>query len=170
MQASKDSHRFNSYPRRTRCLPLPLKTVPAKYCITSVQHEKYLGDDQAGGVLSPYPIVLLDTPILPPKFTVTKSNEINTYTITVNENMVHNLDDRVISYNDESTTEWVIIFRQHERAYTIERKVESSLAWTAPELEPDRPSNPLQILLKPLVCTYSIPPQFLPSQLFKFES
>ncbi|KAI6010909.1 hypothetical protein F5J12DRAFT_570238 [Pisolithus orientalis] len=150
--------------------PTPTQNSSSEYRITSVQHEKYLGDDQAGGVLPPYPIVLLDTLILPPKFTVTKSNEINTYTITVNENMVHDLDDRVVSYNDESTTEWVIIFRRHERAYTVERKVESGLAWTAPELEPDRPSNPLQILLKPLVCTYSIPPQFLPSQLFKFES
>ncbi|KAI6139756.1 hypothetical protein BKA82DRAFT_617794 [Pisolithus tinctorius] len=83
--------------------------------------------------------------------------------------MVHDLDDRVFAFNDDTTTtEWVIIFRRHERAYTVERKSDSSLAWTAPKLEPDRP-NPLQILLAPLVCTKSIPPQFSHSQLFKFE-
>ncbi|KAI6139789.1 hypothetical protein BKA82DRAFT_2871060 [Pisolithus tinctorius] len=147
----------------------PTQNNSSEYHITSVEYKLYLGDDQSGGVLPPYPIVILNRDFLGPHFTVTKGNEVNTYTIKVNRNMVHDLDDRVVAFNDDTTTtEWVIIFRRHERAYTVQRKVESRLAWTAPQLEPNRP-NPLQILLEPLICTKSIPPQFLGSQLFKFD-
>ncbi|KAI6139791.1 hypothetical protein BKA82DRAFT_1001299 [Pisolithus tinctorius] len=148
---------------------IPTQNSSSEYHITSVAYKQYLGDDQAGGVLPPYPIVVLHPDILPPKFTVTKGNEVNTYTIKVNGNMVHDKDNRVVSYNDGCTTEWVIIFRRHERAYTVQRKVESCLAWTAPMLEPNRPTNPLQILLEPLFVRPSNPPQFNPAQLFKFE-
>ncbi|KAI6139769.1 hypothetical protein BKA82DRAFT_4019961 [Pisolithus tinctorius] len=146
----------------------PAQNSSSQYHITSVEYQRHLGDDQSGGVLPPYPIVVLDPTILPPEFTVTKGDQVNTYTITVNRNMVHDLDDRVVAFNDGSTTEWVIIFRRHERAYTVQRRAERRLAWTAPGLEPERP-NPLQILLEPLICTPSIPPQFRHSQLFKFE-
>ncbi|KAI6139770.1 hypothetical protein BKA82DRAFT_2870491 [Pisolithus tinctorius] len=146
----------------------PTQNSSSQYHITSVEYQRHLGDDQSGGVLPPYPIVVLDPTILPPEFTVTKGDQVNTYTITVNRNMVHDLDDRVVAFNDGSTTEWVIIFRRHERTYTVQRRAERRLAWTAPGFEPERP-NPLQILLEPLICTPSIPPQFIPPQLFKFE-
>ncbi|KAI5996594.1 hypothetical protein F5J12DRAFT_785379 [Pisolithus orientalis] len=101
---------------------------------------------------------------------VTKGNEVNTYTIKVNRNMVHDLDDRVVAFNDDSTTEWVITFRRHERAYTIERKDESCLAWTAPNLGPEKP-HPLQILLQPLSIvgppSYPIPAKINPVQLIQ---
>ncbi|KAI6139763.1 hypothetical protein BKA82DRAFT_4221903 [Pisolithus tinctorius] len=147
----------------------PTQNSSSQYHITSVEYQRHLGDDQSGGVLPPYPIVILDPSILPPEFTVTKGDQVNTYTITVNRNMVHGLDDRVVAFNDGSTTEWVIIFRRHERAYTVQRRAENRLAWTAPVLEPNRPTNPLQILLEPLIISTSNPPQFILAQLFKFE-
>ncbi|KAI5996596.1 hypothetical protein F5J12DRAFT_896121 [Pisolithus orientalis] len=149
----------------------PTQNSSSKYHIASVEYKQYLHDDQAGGVLPPYPIVIFYEDMLPPKFTVTKGDEVNTYTIKVNRNMVHDLDDRIVSFNDDITTEWVITFRRHERAYTIERRAESSLAWTAPTCGPEQPTNPLQILLEPLTYlpTEQYPPLLIPTQLFKFE-
>ncbi|KAI6010906.1 hypothetical protein F5J12DRAFT_781872 [Pisolithus orientalis] len=129
----------------------------SEYYITSVEHQQFLSDAKDNGVLPPYPI-----------FTITKREGVNTYTIKVNGNTIRNLDNCVSSFEDRHTEEWIITFREAHRPYTVERKGEGGLAWTAPWLEPKKP-NPLQILCEPLIGNLSDPPQFDPAHLFKFE-
>ncbi|KAI5997620.1 hypothetical protein F5J12DRAFT_785094 [Pisolithus orientalis] len=59
----------------------PTQNSYSEYHIASVEYKQYLHDDQAGGMLPPYPIVIFYEDMLPPKFTITKGDEVNTHTI-----------------------------------------------------------------------------------------
>ncbi|KAI6010908.1 hypothetical protein F5J12DRAFT_891413 [Pisolithus orientalis] len=161
-------------------MPHPLtdtRNGSSDYHITSVQYGKYVRDVQANGVLPPYPIAILlsGDDVNPPKvvliphtmheLTNLKADGDDTYTMKVNENTVQELDDRVFSFEDGCTEEWVIIFRESERAYTIERKADSPKAWTTPLLPIQKVDHYLQIFLQPL---HGDPPHS-PDQLFKFD-
>lgn len=143
----------------------PLIRTPngsSEYYITSVGSGLNLAT--APGVLPPHAIVLLVPDIQPPKFTVTAADADNTYTIKVSGDDVRDLNDRVYSFRDGRTDEWVITFRETEEAYTVHKEVGCRmLAWTDPLERPEGP-DPMQILLQDL-CTSEIPPQ----QLFKFR-
>ncbi|KAI6143735.1 hypothetical protein BKA82DRAFT_1009184 [Pisolithus tinctorius] len=133
-----------------------------KYYIVSVQHLQYLYD-ASGCFPSPPRAIAVISPdnsdIQAPKFSVTKGNGDNTYTIKVNGRDVRRgPGDLIYSFEDGHTEEWVIIFREAERAYTIESKDSNRRAWTAP-LEPGL----LQIRLEPFTATNH-------RQLFRFDS
>ncbi|KAI6104583.1 hypothetical protein EDD16DRAFT_1730456 [Pisolithus croceorrhizus] len=85
-----------------------------EYYITSVERGRYLGD---AGCFPPYPIALLDPGVQGHKFTVTEARGDNTYTIQIG-GQVRGRNDRVYSFGDGLAEEWVIIFREADRAYT----------------------------------------------------
>ncbi|KAI5999146.1 hypothetical protein EDD15DRAFT_2193834 [Pisolithus albus] len=110
----------------------------SEYYITSVEREWYLGD---AGCFNPHLIVVLDPGVQSPKFTVTAVSGDNTYTIKVNGLFIRGQDDLVYSFGDGSAEEWVIIPREADGAYTVQREADNT-AWTTPR--PNIP-DPLQV-------------------------
>jgi hypothetical protein len=76
------------------------------------------------------------------------------------------LDRKVIaSTHPEHAAEWVITHQEHRNAYTIALANKPHLGWTVPiNLKEGH-----QVALGPILSTPSIPPQFLPTQLFSIR-
>lgn len=145
------------------------RLLPGQYYITSLQNNENLGVSQSLPVIPPppVPVIVLPQGVLPPKFTVEVVNGgDNTYAIKVEGRNTRGQEDRVFAFADQSAEEWVILYREYDDAYTIERRGEP-IGWTVqqPEGVEDR-----QVVLRPIISTRSIPPHFLPAQLFRFES
>ncbi|KAI6139721.1 hypothetical protein BKA82DRAFT_24315 [Pisolithus tinctorius] len=142
---------------------------PGQYIITSVADQENLGVSNIVPLIfppPPIPVIVLPDGVLPPRFTIELVNGgDNTYVILVEKRNTRGQDERVFAFENEPAEEWVIIYREPQNAYTIERRG-GPLAWTAPPREQPLPER--QILLNPLVVQLSEPPQFLPTQLFRF--
>ncbi|KAI6010931.1 hypothetical protein F5J12DRAFT_571133 [Pisolithus orientalis] len=145
------------------------RLLPGQYYITSLQNNENLGVSQSLPVIPPLPVpvMILRPGVLPPEFTVEVVNGgDNTYVIKVERRNTRGRKDRVFAFADQPAEEWVILYREYNGAYTIERR-DQPVGWTVqqPEGVEDR-----QVVLSPVVSTRSIPPQFRPTQLFRFES
>ncbi|KAI5990298.1 hypothetical protein F5J12DRAFT_786523 [Pisolithus orientalis] len=113
-----------------------------EYRIISVQHSQYLHDVSVCFPSPPRAIAVIspdNSDVQAPKFTVRKGDGDNTYTMKVNGGDVRGgPGDLIYSFEDGCTEEWVIIFREADRAYTdmtipsIESKSSDRRAWTAP--------------------------------------
>ncbi|KAI5982705.1 hypothetical protein EDC04DRAFT_2915381 [Pisolithus marmoratus] len=133
-----------------------------RYYITSLEDNRNLGISRFVNPIYPPPPV--------PVFTVVpvEGGE-NTYVILVERRLVRGDKDRVLAYENEPAEVWVINYGEAQSAYTIERRCElerkgEPLAWTVGDNE-----HEYQVLLRTLVVKHSEPPQFRPSQLFRFE-
>ncbi|KAI6010939.1 hypothetical protein F5J12DRAFT_891445 [Pisolithus orientalis] len=139
-----------------------------QYIITSVADQENLGVSIIVPLIfppPPIPVIVLPEGVVPPKFTIEPVNGgNNTYVILVDKRNTRGQDERVFAFENEPAEEWVIIYREPQNAYTIERRG-GPLGWTAPPREEPLPER--QILLSPLIVRPSEPPQFLPSQLFR---
>ncbi|KIK18180.1 hypothetical protein PISMIDRAFT_684473 [Pisolithus microcarpus 441] len=91
--------------------------------------------------------------------------EPNAYVIVASNRTIRGQEGGVFAFADEPAEVWIIVYREDHEAYTIERRG-GPIGWTAPKSEEPEPR---QIVLSPLISTDSLPPQFLPFQLFKFE-
>ncbi|KAI6141923.1 hypothetical protein BKA82DRAFT_1003026 [Pisolithus tinctorius] len=98
------------------------KASSENYYVISVQHSQYLHDASGCFPSLPRAIAVIspdNSDIQAPKFSVTKGDGDNTYTIKVNRRDVRwGPGDLIYSFEDGHTEEWVIIFREAERAYT----------------------------------------------------
>ncbi|MVU76746.1 hypothetical protein GPX89_05730 [Nocardia sp. ET3-3] len=65
----------------------------------------------------------------------------------------------------EQDQDWTIEYREAQNAYTIASVSDPSLVWTV--TEPDAPGS--TISLRPVITTRSMPPQYLPTQLWLLE-
>ncbi|KAI6044503.1 hypothetical protein EDC04DRAFT_372379 [Pisolithus marmoratus] len=147
-----------------------------RYYITSLEDNRNLGVSRFVNPIyppPPVPVIVLPQGVLPSRvFTVVPvEGGDNTYVILVERRLVRGDEDRVLAYENEPAEVWVIRFREHQNAYTIERRYEverqgEPLAWTAPRSDQE---HERQVLLCPLLATKSEPPQFRPTQLFRFE-
>ncbi|KAI6108835.1 hypothetical protein EDD16DRAFT_1898485 [Pisolithus croceorrhizus] len=120
-----------------------------------------------------------------PPFTVEPVNGgDNTYAIRVENRNTRGQENRVFAFEDQPAEEWVIVYREFQNAYTevtgsrhprvldtdtmmvsIQRR-DDPAGWTVPPLEE---TELRQVTLSPLISTPSLPLQFLPRQLFRFE-
>ncbi|KAI6001268.1 hypothetical protein EDD15DRAFT_2361619 [Pisolithus albus] len=143
---------------------------PGQYFVTSLLNNDNLGVTDIAPMIyppPPAPVIVLPKGVLPPRFTVVPVDvgEPNAYVIAVRNGSTRGEEDRVFSFADKPAEVWIITYRENHNAYTIERKG-GPVGWTTPKSEEPEPR---QIVLSPVVSTKSLPPQFLPSQLFKFE-
>ncbi|KAI6001267.1 hypothetical protein EDD15DRAFT_2192914 [Pisolithus albus] len=116
----------------------------------------------------PLPVIVLPREVVPPKppFTIEPVNGgDNTYVIKVEDRNTRGEEKRVFAFEDQPAEEWVILYREGQDAYTIERRGEP-VGWTVPLPEE---TGLRQVALEPIISTGSLPPQFLPRQLFRFE-
>ncbi|KAI6124893.1 hypothetical protein EV401DRAFT_1940492 [Pisolithus croceorrhizus] len=116
----------------------------------------------------PLPVIVLPREVVPPRppFTVEPVNGgDNTYAIRVENRNTRGQENRVFAFEDQPAEEWVIVYRQFQNAYTIQRR-DDPAGWTVPLPEE---TELRQVTLSPLISTRSLPPQFLPRQLFRFE-
>lgn len=146
------------------------KLSPGQYLVTSLLNNDNLGVSELSLMIfppPPAPVIVLEKGVMPPRFTVVPvdTGEPNTYVIAVRNGSTRGQEDRVFSFEDEPAEVWIIIYRENHKAYTIERRGGPD-GWTAPKSEEPKLR---QIVLSPVICTMSLPPQYLPSQLFKFE-
>ncbi|KAI6014110.1 hypothetical protein PISMIDRAFT_196896 [Pisolithus microcarpus 441] len=146
------------------------KISPGQYFVTSLLNNDNLGVSDIGPLIfppPPAPVIVLPRGVLPPRFTVVPvdTGEPNAYVVVVSNRTTRGQEDRVFAFADEPAEVWIIVYREYHKAYTIERRG-GPVGWTAPESEEPEPR---QIVLSPIISTKSLPPQFLPSQLFKFE-
>jgi len=75
-------------------------------------------------------------------------------------------DGKVIASTDfAKNVTWHVTYSKDQDAYTIEVANDPSKGWTVPA---DLSANP-EIEIKPIVVIKSDPPQYLPSQLFRFQ-
>lgn len=111
----------------------------------------------------PLPIVALrnGSGIMPSKFSFHKVGK-NVYTITLYGRNVAVENDRVYAFANKPAQEWVIEHRQPQNGFTIV-KMGTHLAWT------NLQENEDQIEVRPLIEIRSLPPQYLYTQLFRFE-
>ncbi|KAI6139784.1 hypothetical protein BKA82DRAFT_4222036 [Pisolithus tinctorius] len=160
---------------------------PGLYWIVSVEYKEELGLSRFSNPIyppPPVPVVVLPPGVLPPQFIVELvENERETYLIKVQEDMIPVIrntrgvpgpedpqlpDPRVFAFENEPAEKWVVLHREDENIYTIERKPEyRNLAWTAPPHEEPEPLR--QILLRELNVRPTDPPTFDPFQLFNFQ-
>ncbi|KAH0826118.1 hypothetical protein J3R83DRAFT_11622 [Lanmaoa asiatica] len=71
-------------------------------------------------------------------------------------------DKVTASINHEDDVEWEFIYRKHQQAYTIALAADPQRGWTiVPEGH--------EIAIRPIIETHSLPPRFVPTQLFRFE-
>ncbi|KAI6101174.1 hypothetical protein F5141DRAFT_1137160 [Pisolithus sp. B1] len=142
-----------------------------QYYIISLQDNDYLDVSNIVPAISPpppLPVIVLPRGVVPPRppFTVEPVNGgDNTYAIRVENRNTRGQENLVYAFEDQPAEEWVVIYRELQRAYTIERRGES-VGWTVPLPEE---TELRQVTLSPLISTRSLPPQFLPRQLFRFE-
>ncbi|KAI6108834.1 hypothetical protein EDD16DRAFT_62690 [Pisolithus croceorrhizus] len=165
------------------------RLLPGQYYITSLQNNDNLGVSEIGPLIfppPPAPVIVLPEGVLPPRviftscvaykdstdpdlpqFTVVPvdTGEANAYVIVVNNETTRGQEDRVFAFADEPAEVWAIVHREFHNAYTIERRG-GSVGWTVP---PPEERELRQVFLSPIIATFSLPPQFLPSQLFRFE-
>jgi len=68
---------------------------------------------------------------------------------------------------------WRATYREHQKAHTIALDNDPSRGWTVPQASEDdaeeveRANDEVEI--RPIVATKSLPPRYLPTQLFRFE-
>jgi len=70
------------------------------------------------------------------------------------------------STNSEKSVAWYITYQEREDAYTIEIE-DSGTGWTV--ALPQDNELMARVDISPIIATKSIPPQYLPTQLFKFN-
>ncbi|KAI6014109.1 hypothetical protein PISMIDRAFT_196824 [Pisolithus microcarpus 441] len=142
-----------------------------QYYIISVQDNEQLDVSKIIPAIfppPPLPVIVLPREVVPPRppFTVEPVNGgDNTYVIKVENRNTRGQEKRVFAFEDQPAEEWVIVYRELQGAYTIERRGEP-VGWTVPLFEE---TELRQVVLEPIISTHSIPPQFLPRQLFRFE-
>ncbi|KAI5982707.1 hypothetical protein EDC04DRAFT_2915383 [Pisolithus marmoratus] len=151
--------------------------LTGQYRITSLVNNEPLS---LSNVPSPLAVIVLPQGILPYNFTVVPVGDgDDTYVILVDNRNTRGENERVFAYEDRSAEVWVIRYREPQDAYTIERRDGPlpsepppipipSLAWTVPDRESETERQD-QVLLRPLIVLLSDPPQYIPSQLFRFE-
>ncbi|KAI6045514.1 hypothetical protein EDC04DRAFT_2598807 [Pisolithus marmoratus] len=88
----------------------------------------------------------------------------NTYTISIKNRNTCSQENLLFACKGWPAEEWVITYRELQHAYIIERRGES-VGWTAPLPG----GGDYQVTLSPLITAPSLPPQFLPHQLFRLE-
>ncbi|RJO70004.1 hypothetical protein D5S18_29510 [Nocardia panacis] len=71
----------------------------------------------------------------------------------------------IASIHPEQEREWVITHREVQNAFTIALADQPQLGWTLPTDQGESPA----IMISPIISTRSMPPQFMPHQLWKFE-
>ncbi|KAF8130798.1 hypothetical protein EV363DRAFT_221500 [Boletus edulis] len=69
------------------------------------------------------------------------------------------------SIHPEQNVGWIATYREFNDAYTISPVNDDILGWTVVYDDPNS-----KITLQPIASTKSIPPQFFPTQLFRFEA
>ncbi|KAF8130662.1 hypothetical protein EV363DRAFT_1166338 [Boletus edulis] len=74
------------------------------------------------------------------------------------------------SIHAEQNVEWIATYREFHDAYTISPVNDDILGWTVAYDETNSKVLMSQITLRPIISTKSIPPQFIPTQLFRFEA
>ncbi|KAI5993350.1 hypothetical protein EDC04DRAFT_2910859 [Pisolithus marmoratus] len=145
------------------------RLLHGQYYITSLQNNENLGVSNIVPAIfppPPLPVIVLPDGVLPPRFTVEPVNGgDNTYVILVERRNTRGQEDRVFAFENEPAEEWVILYRELQDAYTIERRGEP-VGWTVPQPEE---TEIRQVVLRPIISTRSLPPQFLPTQLYRFE-
>ncbi|KIK18218.1 hypothetical protein PISMIDRAFT_684407 [Pisolithus microcarpus 441] len=145
--------------------------LPGQYYIISLQDNEQLDVSNIIPAIfppPPLPVIVLPREVVPPRppFTVEPVNGgDNTYVIRVADRNTRGQENRVFAFEDQPAEEWVIVYRELQGAYTIERRGEP-VGWTAPLPEE---TELRQVALNPLISTPSFPPRFLPRQLFRFE-
>ncbi|KAF9221459.1 hypothetical protein BS17DRAFT_819709 [Gyrodon lividus] len=84
-------------------------------------------------------------------------------------NFTESLDDRVFaSIHPDQSREWYITYKENHDAYTIEIEG-TGTGWTVSGLEGDGDNAMLPLVISPIIATASLPPQYLPKQLFRFS-
>ncbi|WP_194853128.1 I66 family serine proteinase inhibitor [Nocardia sp. SYP-A9097] len=83
------------------------------------------------------------------------------YTGVVDGNLI-----ATIQQEQEQDQDWLIQYQEAQDAYTITSSSDPSLCWTVESSD----SAESIVTVKPLISTKSIPPQYLPSQLWRLES
>ncbi|KAI6044499.1 hypothetical protein EDC04DRAFT_2599520 [Pisolithus marmoratus] len=145
------------------------RLLHGQYYITSLQNNENLGVSNIVPAIfppPPLPVIVLPDGVLPPRFTVEPVNGgDNTYVILVERRNTRGQEDRVFAFENEPVEEWVILYRELQDAYTIERRG-GPVGWTVPQPEE---TEIRQVVLRPIIATPSLPPRFLPSQLYRFE-
>ncbi|KAI5985205.1 hypothetical protein EDC04DRAFT_3149806 [Pisolithus marmoratus] len=137
------------------------KSLHGQYHIITLENNNYLGLPIDLPTFLPRPVVVLPPSIVPPPpFTVEPvDGRDNTYVILTEKRNTRAQEHCIFAFENEPAEEWVILPRESPNVHSIERRSES-LAWTAP---PPEESDRRVHLVQPS------DPQFLPSQLFRFE-
>lgn len=107
----------------------------------------------------PRPIIEVPDGVQPEEFNIVKVGE-NAYDVAA----AVDIGGRLFEFPEVTPQRWVIIFRPHQRAYTVEKQGTED-AWTAPKT-----GKSPQILVQPVkVISQLHPPQFPDDVLFRFE-
>ncbi|CAL1715321.1 unnamed protein product [Somion occarium] len=139
------------------------------YIISSQVENRYVGQNLAEGPpLVPKDIFALPEGVRAPRWIVERNDK--GYRLVADRAPTGVLEDRVVALVIDRATgieDWILTAQpQHgENVYIIERQDRSS-GWVVKEDGDSTFGDP--ILAKPLIATMSLPPQYLPTELFTF--
>ncbi|KAF8452033.1 hypothetical protein L210DRAFT_3755280 [Boletus edulis BED1] len=71
----------------------------------------------------------------------------------------------IASLHPEQDMEWIATYRERQDAYTISPIKNAIVGWTVANDDPNS-----KITLRPIISGRSLPPHFVPTQLFRFEA